>query len=180
MARVIHFDRYYVFLGNKRRENVGIISTFPFGYMKLRSVRHFDDALALLARLHILSNNATTKLGLSPAFKSSMRQAITGGYTQTTLLLSLSTHMSSRSSGTSVSFGVPAESDDKRPAPSIDALDAYALERWEVYTARHGPYCELTISRPFCIIWFLLGLGRCLLNLLRGFFFSCSATASWR
>jgi transcription initiation factor TFIIH subunit 4 len=41
-----------------------------------------------------------------------MRQAITGG-------------------GTSVSFGVPADSDDKRPAPSVDALDAYALERWE-------------------------------------------------
>ncbi|KAH9032658.1 transcription factor Tfb2-domain-containing protein [Lactarius pseudohatsudake] len=73
---------------------------------------HFDDALDLLTRLHILSNNVATKLGLSPAFKSSMRQAITGG-------------------GTSVSFGVPAESDDKRPAPSIDALDAYALERWE-------------------------------------------------
>jgi len=36
-----------------------------------------------------------------------------------------------RRSGTSVSFGVPAESDEKRSAPSIDALDAYALERWE-------------------------------------------------
>jgi len=36
-----------------------------------------------------------------------------------------------RLSGTSVSFGVPAESDEKRSAPSIDALDAYALERWE-------------------------------------------------
>ncbi|KAI0295896.1 transcription factor Tfb2 [Multifurca ochricompacta] len=72
----------------------------------------FDDALAWLARLHILSNNTTTKLGLSPAFKTSMRHAITGG-------------------GASVSFGVPAEPDEKRPAPTIDALDAYALERWE-------------------------------------------------
>jgi len=35
-------------------------------------------------------------------------------------------------SGTSISFGVPAESDEKRSAPSTDSLDAYALERWEV------------------------------------------------
>ena len=35
-------------------------------------------------------------------------------------------------SGTSISFGVPAESDEKRSAPSSDSLDAYALERWEV------------------------------------------------
>ncbi|KAI9454703.1 transcription factor Tfb2-domain-containing protein [Russula earlei] len=61
----------------------------------------FDDALASLARLHIF-----------PTFKTSMRHAITGG-------------------GTSVSFGVPAEPDEKRTAPSIDVLDAYALERWE-------------------------------------------------
>ncbi|KAI0247039.1 transcription factor Tfb2 [Lactifluus subvellereus] len=72
----------------------------------------FDDALASLAQLHILSNNTTNKLGLGPAFKTSMRHAITGG-------------------GTSVSFGVPAEADEKRPAPSTDSLDAYALERWE-------------------------------------------------
>jgi transcription initiation factor TFIIH subunit 4 len=44
------------------------------------SLRHFDDALASLAQLHILSNNSATKLGLSPAFKASMRHAITGGY----------------------------------------------------------------------------------------------------
>lgn len=36
-------------------------------------------------------------------------------------------------SGTSISFGVPAESDEKRPAPSTESLDAYALERWEVW-----------------------------------------------
>ncbi|KAH9954343.1 transcription factor Tfb2 [Russula dissimulans] len=72
----------------------------------------FDDALASLARLHVLSSNSATKLGLSPPFKTSMRHAITGG-------------------GTSFSFGVPAEPDEKRSAPSVDALDAYALERWE-------------------------------------------------
>ena len=31
VARVIHSDCYNVFLGNKRRKNVGVISTFPFG-----------------------------------------------------------------------------------------------------------------------------------------------------
>ncbi|KAI9434257.1 transcription factor Tfb2-domain-containing protein [Lactarius indigo] len=62
--------------------------------------------------LWLESSIPTATMSSCPAFKSSMRQAITGG-------------------GTSVSFGVPAESDDKRPAPSIDALDAYALERWE-------------------------------------------------
>lgn len=73
---------------------------------------HFDDALASLDRLHFLSNNSAIKLGLSPTFKTSMRHAITGG-------------------GTNVSFGVPAEPDEKRSAPSIEALDTYALERWE-------------------------------------------------
>lgn len=36
--------------------------------------------------------------------------------------------------GTSGSFGVPADRDDKHPPPSIETLDAYALERWEVQT----------------------------------------------
>ncbi|KAI0327817.1 transcription factor Tfb2 [Cubamyces sp. BRFM 1775] len=71
----------------------------------------YQGALATLARLHILPTS-TTKLALNPTFKSSLRQAITGG-------------------GTSGSFGVLAENDEKHPAPEIDALDAYALERWE-------------------------------------------------
>lgn len=45
---------------------------------------------------------------------------------------SLRTYELLRHSGTSVSFGVPAEPDEKRSGPSIDALDTYALERWEV------------------------------------------------
>ncbi|KAH9966940.1 transcription factor Tfb2-domain-containing protein [Lactifluus volemus] len=72
----------------------------------------FDAALTSLTQLHILSNNSPSKLGLSTAFKTSMRHAITGG-------------------GASASFGVPAEADEKRSPPSIDILDAYALERWE-------------------------------------------------
>lgn len=35
-------------------------------------------------------------------------------------------------SGTTGSFGVPAENDEKRPPLDVEALDGYALERWEV------------------------------------------------
>ncbi|KAF9053804.1 transcription factor Tfb2 [Hymenopellis radicata] len=84
----------------------------------------YDEALHSLSRLnilHILQDkqplNPTQdevaptedKLALNPTFKTSLRQAITGG-------------------GTNGSFGVPAEKDEKR---DIEALDGYALERWE-------------------------------------------------
>ncbi|KAF5342400.1 hypothetical protein D9611_001380 [Ephemerocybe angulata] len=88
----------------------------------------YDNALATLARLHILPQS-TVKLALNPTFKTSFRQALTGG-------------------GTSSSFGVPAgeghdkaqdgiptdrdgRKDDKRNAPSLNTLDSYAIERWE-------------------------------------------------
>lgn len=35
-------------------------------------------------------------------------------------------------SGTSGSFGVPVEKEEKRVPPTTEALDSYALERWEV------------------------------------------------
>lgn len=35
-------------------------------------------------------------------------------------------------SGTTGSFGVPAQKDDKHGPPDIKTLDGYALERWEV------------------------------------------------
>ncbi len=35
-------------------------------------------------------------------------------------------------SGTSGSFGVPVEKDEKRLPQTTEALDSYALERWEV------------------------------------------------
>ncbi|KAI0833418.1 transcription factor Tfb2 [Trametes gibbosa] len=73
--------------------------------------RPYQDALSTLARLHILPPSAS-KHSLNPTFKSSMRQAITGG-------------------GTSGSFGVLTENDDKHPPPEVDSLDGYALERWE-------------------------------------------------
>ncbi|EAU85259.2 transcription factor TFIIH complex subunit Tfb2 [Coprinopsis cinerea okayama7 len=90
----------------------------------MRGHRLYDEALATLSRLHILPT-ATGKLALNSTFKSGFRQAITGG-------------------GSSGSFGVPAvdhekkddgrippDREDKRGPPSIAALDAYALERWE-------------------------------------------------
>ncbi|KIM85031.1 hypothetical protein PILCRDRAFT_817867 [Piloderma croceum F 1598] len=71
----------------------------------------YDSALAILSRLHILPNSAV-KLGLNSTFKSSLRQAITGG-------------------GTSGSFGVPSQKDDRSSWPDVKTLDGYALERWE-------------------------------------------------
>lgn len=71
----------------------------------------YSEALSVLIGLHIVQNS-TVKLALNPTLKSSLRQAITGG-------------------GTTASFGVPAERDEKRLPVGIDSLDAYALERWE-------------------------------------------------
>ncbi|KAI0342925.1 transcription factor Tfb2 [Trametopsis cervina] len=71
----------------------------------------YDTALGVLSRLHILPQSSV-KLALNVTFKTSLRQAITGG-------------------GTTGSFGAPAEKDGKHPPPSIETLDSYALERWE-------------------------------------------------
>ena len=61
-------------------------------------------------------------------------------------------------SGLHRSFGVPAERDDKA-AVTLDILDAYAVERWEV-----GPVLELPARtdlllrfRPYYTIWYRLG-----------------------
>ncbi|CAA7267465.1 unnamed protein product [Cyclocybe aegerita] len=71
----------------------------------------YDDALATLGYLHILPNN--DKLALNSTFKSSFRQALTGG-------------------GTSGSFGTPASDKEEKKQPiDIDSLDNFALERWE-------------------------------------------------
>ncbi|KIJ50918.1 hypothetical protein M422DRAFT_159156, partial [Sphaerobolus stellatus SS14] len=71
--------------------------------------KYFEEAVATLLKLHILTN--PTKLSLNTAFRTSLRMALTG-------------------SGEQQSFGVPAEKGDKRPVP-IEVLDAYATERWE-------------------------------------------------
>ncbi|KAG1845318.1 transcription factor Tfb2-domain-containing protein [Suillus subalutaceus] len=71
----------------------------------------YDSALTVMTGLHIAQNSAV-KLALNPTFKSSLRQAITGG-------------------GNTGSFGVPTDKDGKRQSANIENLDAYALERWE-------------------------------------------------
>ena len=45
------------------------------------------------------------------------------------------------------SFGVPAEKDEKRANVSVDMLDAYAVERWEVAIQ----VCALLRFRPHAI-----------------------------
>ncbi|KAG7086752.1 hypothetical protein E1B28_002684 [Marasmius oreades] len=71
----------------------------------------YDSSLDTLSHLHIL-HNYPTKLALNTTFKTSLRHAITGG-------------------GTTGSFGVPAEKDEKRLPLDVEGLDSYALERWE-------------------------------------------------
>ncbi|KAI0951367.1 hypothetical protein AcW1_008425 [Taiwanofungus camphoratus] len=71
----------------------------------------YNESLSTLARLHILPSSSA-KLALNTTFKSSLRQAITGG-------------------GSSDSFGIPAGEDQQHLPPDVEALDAYALERWE-------------------------------------------------
>lgn len=73
--------------------------------------RVYEDALETLGKLHIVPSS-TVKLAVHPTFKSSLRQALTGG-------------------GTQGSFGIPAELDGKQQAPDVPKLDGYALERWE-------------------------------------------------
>ncbi|KAF8526229.1 transcription factor Tfb2 [Hysterangium stoloniferum] len=72
--------------------------------------KYYDEAVKALSRLHILSTSAS-KLTLNTTFKAAFRMALIGD-------------------GEHRSFGVPADKDDKRSA-SIDALDTYAVERWE-------------------------------------------------
>ncbi|PSR74255.1 hypothetical protein PHLCEN_2v9999 [Hermanssonia centrifuga] len=75
------------------------------------ALQAYESSLSTLSRLHILPQSST-KLALNVTFKTSLRHAITGG-------------------GTSGSFGVPADKDSRHPSPSVETLDAHALERWE-------------------------------------------------
>ncbi|KAF7327323.1 RNA polymerase II transcription factor B subunit 2 [Mycena kentingensis (nom. inval.)] len=87
--------------------------------------------------LHIVSPSHV-KLALNPTFKTSLRQALTGG-------------------GATGSFGVPAAPDDKNPSMSVETLDGYALERWETilhYMVSSGT--GQTSVRPSKDVLFLL------------------------
>lgn len=87
----------------------------------------YDDALDMLSKLHIL--HISGKLSLNTTFKTSLRHAITGGYV---FCLCWTAFLLITFRGTTGSFGVPAEKDEKRPPMDIEGLDGYALERWEV------------------------------------------------
>jgi len=45
-------------------------------------VRLYDEAIATLGRLYILPNTLNNKLALNATFKTSFRQALTGGWRQ--------------------------------------------------------------------------------------------------
>ena len=67
--------------------------------------------------------------------------------------------ISSRNSGTSGSFGVLAENDDKHPPPDVEALDAYALERWEVIPPIMWSDSRELISRVQTILYYMVSSG---------------------
>lgn len=69
----------------------------------------YNDALETLGNLHILPKSSV-KLALNATFKTSFRQAMTGG-------------------GITGSFGVPSE--DKKQGADMETLDRFALEKWE-------------------------------------------------
>ncbi|KAI5122551.1 hypothetical protein M0805_005278 [Coniferiporia weirii] len=72
----------------------------------------YESALSTLNRLHIIGN-PSQKLNLNTTYKTSLRQAITGG-------------------GTHRSFGVPAsDNEERRSNVTLETLDGYAVERWE-------------------------------------------------
>ena len=61
--------------------------------------------------------------------------------------------------GTSGSFGVPSEKEDKKQSVDLETLDNFALEKWEVRILLLDsifliffPICD---GRQFCTIWYL-------------------------
>ena len=118
--------------------------------------RLYNDALETLGNLHILPKSPI-KLALNATFKSSFRQAITGGY-----VVFLSCWMKALANllkrGTSGSFGVPSEKEDKKHSVDLETLDNFALEKWEVRILVEStlfiffPICD---GRLFCTIWYL-------------------------
>ena len=59
--------------------------------------------------------------------------------------------------GTSGSFGVPSEKDDKKQSVDLETLDSFALEKWEVRISVDSilliffPICD---GRQFCTLWY--------------------------
>jgi hypothetical protein len=53
----------------------------PWGAMwkRLKAERQYEQALDTLSRLHVVPGGASGQLSLNPTFRTSMRQAMTGG-----------------------------------------------------------------------------------------------------
>ena len=61
--------------------------------------------------------------------------------------------------GTSGSFGVPSEKDDKKQSVDLETLDSFALEKWEVRMISVDPILLICFpicdGRQFCTLWYL-------------------------
>lgn len=66
-------------LGEPRRQKVNFIQMFFIIPLMDAYIRLYDDAIATLGRLYILPNSLNNKLALNTTFKTSFRQALTGG-----------------------------------------------------------------------------------------------------
>ena len=60
--------------------------------------------------------------------------------------------------GTSGSFGVPSEKEDKKQSVDLETLDNFALEKWEVRIQVDSIFFiffSICGSRQFCTTWYL-------------------------
>ena len=60
--------------------------------------------------------------------------------------------------GTSGSFGVPSEKEDKKQAVDLETLDGFALEKWEVRILQDlldSFFDPIFNDRQFCTTWYL-------------------------
>lgn len=121
--------------------------------------RHYEAAISSLTRLHIITN-PSSKLGLNSTLKAAFRMAITGEYVHTSNFPNGLTKIVFTTSGEHRSFGVPAEQGEKRSG-TVEVLDAYAVERWEVHIFWSRPTMDLLIYFLFLqtILHFMVSSG---------------------
>jgi len=76
--------------------------------------------------------------------------------------------------GTTGSFGVPAEKDEKKP--EVNFLDSFALERWEVSYFAYERFALMnSVHRQFFITWCLPAQINSRRNPLKAFYSSSNA-----
>ena len=151
---------YHVFLGRARGEKVSLLyhplRQSPLLHPQVltseqKRPRQYDQALIELSRIDVLVNSAT-ELTLSATFKTSLRQAITGGCVGAGFSLNSPNNPWFR--GSTGSFGVPLSGHSEHPTPSIATLDTYALEKWEVPVQKYEfEYVLKAFSSRFSITW---------------------------